>query len=480
MKRTVLFFVFFISTFSLFAQNADNKWALGVEYGTLQYKGDLGDQIFDMNDWRDGFYFSLMRYLNPSFDGVLNLNYNYIDESGPILTERNRFLGRFFTGELNLRYKLNNGYIFKENARIQPFAAAGFGYMGGHSEGISLDKGSTPYDKNVGALDFYFGLGTKVRITDKISWTIEYGQVNTTKDNFDEATGLLDGNDLYRRMKTGLVITLGKAKDSDGDGVADRKDECPETPVGVQVDEKGCPVDTDGDGIADYQDDCPTVPGVPALKGCPDKDGDGIADKDDECPDVAGIPALKGCPDTDGDGVADKNDKCPGTPKGWKVDKDGCPIDTDGDGIVDAEDACPTVAGVPEEKGCPKKEKEAERVPAQTDQKIEPVYFVVDQSYITDYSKKKLDHIVNILKGNPEFLLDVYGHTDDTADEDYNMKLSQRRIDSVIAYLTSKGINGSRIHQTKAFGESKPADTNATTEGRQMNRRVEFMIMVLK
>ncbi|HBL77802.1 MAG: hypothetical protein A2W90_02155 [Bacteroidetes bacterium GWF2_42_66] len=482
MKRTALYLVFFLSTFGLFAQNADNKWALGIEFGTLQYKGDLGDQFNKFNDWKNGVGLSLIRYLNPSFDGVLHLDYNLVDEAGPLLTEANRFQARFFNVGLDLRYKLNNGYIFKEDALIQPFGALGFGYLGGNVYGLSLANGTTPYDKNMGALDFYVGVGTKVRISEKVSWTLEYGQINTTEDNFDEATALLDGNDKFRRVKTGLVITLGKAKDSDGDGVTDRKDECPETPTGVQVDEKGCPIDTDGDGIADYQDDCPTVAGVPALKGCPDKDGDGIADKDDECPDVAGIKQFKGCPDSDGDGVTDKDDKCPDTPKGWKVDAKGCPLDSDGDGIVDAEDACPTVAGVAEEKGCPKKDKakEAERIPAKIDQKIEPVYFVIDQSYITDYSKKKLDNIVSILKSNSNYLLDVYGHTDDTADEDYNMKLSQRRIDSVIAYLTSKGISASIIHQTKAFGESKPADTNATDQGRQKNRRVEFMIMILK
>jgi hypothetical protein len=42
------------------------------------------------------------------------------------------------------------------------------------------------------------------------------------------------------------------------------------------------------------------------LNGCPDTDGDGIADKDDECPNEAGPVSLKGCPDTDGDGVAEK------------------------------------------------------------------------------------------------------------------------------------------------------------------------------
>ena len=120
-------------------------------------------------------------------------------------------------------------------------------------------------------------------------------------------------------------------------------------------------MDSDGDGVADHIDDCPTVAGLTSLKGCPDKDKDGIADKDDACPEVAGIASLKGCPDTDNDGVADKDDKCANTPKGWKVDASGCPIDTDKDGLFDNEDNCPSVAGPKDNKGCPVKEPEAKK-----------------------------------------------------------------------------------------------------------------------
>ena len=92
--------------------------------------------------------------------------------------------------------------------------------------------------------------------------------------------------------------------DSDGDGVPDYLDKCPDTPKGVKVDKDGCPVDSDGDGVPDYLDKCPgTQAGVKV-----DKDG---------------------CPlDSDGDGVPDYLDKCPGTPAGVKVDKDGCPAKT--------------------------------------------------------------------------------------------------------------------------------------------------------
>ncbi|MFZ5473778.1 MAG: thrombospondin type 3 repeat-containing protein, partial [Pseudomonadota bacterium] len=53
---------------------------------------------------------------------------------------------------------------------------------------------------------------------------------------------------------------LCQPKDSDGDGVPDHRDKCPDTPKGVQVDEHGCPLDSDGDGVPDYKDKCPNTP----------------------------------------------------------------------------------------------------------------------------------------------------------------------------------------------------------------------------
>lgn len=88
--------------------------------------------------------------------------------------------------------------------------------------------------------------------------------------------------------------------DSDRDGVVDVNDKCPDTPLGIKVDDKGCELDSDGDGVLDSKDACPNT-----LLGT----------KVDE----------KGCePDTDGDGVFDSKDKCPSTPKGFKVDVNGC------------------------------------------------------------------------------------------------------------------------------------------------------------
>ena len=122
-----------------------------------------------------------------------------------------------------------------------------------------------------------------------------------TKDlGYTSATD--EGRDLSNRVMVTMYVSQPIDKDSDGDGVLDSKDKCPDTPHGVAVDKDGCPLDSDKDGVVDYLDECPDTP--------------------------LNVPVdAKGCPfDTDKDGVLDYKDKCPGTPTGLTVDADGCPI----------------------------------------------------------------------------------------------------------------------------------------------------------
>ncbi len=265
---------------------------------------------------------------------------------------------------------------------------------------------------------------------------------------------------------TGIIeFAFGAAKDSDGDGVSDRKDKCPGTPPGVAVDEDGCPLDRDGDGVPDYKDDCPDEPGDPKFNGCPDRDGDGIADKDDDCPDVPGLAKFKGCPDTDEDGVPDPQDKCPNTPKGCPVDANGCPLDSDGDGVIDCEDKCPTEAGPASNNGCPDWQ----------DLSLENILFDFDKSDLKSAGKDELDGLANTLNSAKEYDIEVGGHTDNIGTEAYNMKLSERRAQSVVKYLLMKGVNNAYIVE-HYYGESKPAVPNTSIQNRQKNRRVEFEV----
>jgi len=101
------------------------------------------------------------------------------------------------------------------------------------------------------------------------------------------------------------------------------------------------------------------------------------------------------------------------------------------------------------------------------------VYFVTDGDQLTDYSKNKLNELVDILKKYPTFRLTIEGHTDNTASDAYNQSLSERRAKSVVDYLASKGIDKTRM-SSAGYGESRPVDTNNTKEGRQNNRRTEI------
>jgi len=154
----------------------------------------------------------------------------------------------------------------------------------------------------------------------------------------------------------------GPARDTDMDGVADRRDRCATTPRGAVVDANGCPRDADRDGVFDGLDRCASTPANTPVDatGCPrDTDRDNIADNLDRCPNTpAGTPVdANGCPrDADGDGTADNADRCPNTPRGTPVDANGCPRDADGDGTADNMDRCPnTPAGTAvDTNGCPR------------------------------------------------------------------------------------------------------------------------------
>lgn len=129
--------------------------------------------------------------------------------------------------------------------------------------------------------------------------------------------------------------------------------------VGLSV-SFGGPADADGDGVADREDACPDTPrGVRVDEdGCGvDGDDDGVPDHRDDCsgtPDDVSVDESGCAVDADGDGVPDGRDDCPDTPGGAVVDGDGCAEDEDGDGVPDGVDECSgTPEGVPvDDAGC--------------------------------------------------------------------------------------------------------------------------------
>lgn len=206
--------------------------------------------------------------------------------------------------------------------------------------------------------------------------------------------------------------------------------------------------------------------------GGKDTDGDGIYDKDDACPEVAGPKALNGCPDADGDGVADKNDKCPQV--AGPSANGGCPWpDTDGDGVLDKDDKCVDVKGTVANNGCPEITEEQVK---QLNAYAKTILFNSGKATFKQETFAVLQSITAILKQYPSSKFSIEGHTDSDGKDAANQKLSEDRAGAVKNYLVENGIDASRL-SSAGYGESKPIDSNKTAKGKANNRRVEVKLV---
>lgn len=485
MKKIVFLTVSLFFVQGLKAQNADQKFAIGINGGLSDYHGELNQEWFNINKaYRGQLGLGAQYYVSPFWNIGLDLTVGKIGFHVPGGGGYRADMGQ---GNLHARLKFNNGKWMNEDSKFQPYVFVGTGFAHYLKDKDNLNVPGTDWTGNA-------GLGFNYMLSSQIGLNYNLNYAYTSRDKRD---GVSSGyNDQFMIHTVGLVFVLGKAKDTDGDGVNDRRDLCANTPSGVEVDLMGCPKDADKDGIPDYQDKCPDLAGVKALNGCPDADGDGITDADDACPNEAGVVSAKGCPDTDGDGIKDSEDACP-TVKGLTSMK-GCP-DADGDGITDADDACPSVkglatlkgcpdadgdgisddkdkcpklAGVASNDGCPEIKEETKKV---FEQALKGIQFETGKDVIKKTSFGILDNVAKIMKDNPTYLLNINGHTDNQGDDAKNMSLSQKRAEAVKAYLVKKGIDASRL-TPKGFGESMPKATNDTPAGRAENRRVEFVV----
>jgi outer membrane protein OmpA-like peptidoglycan-associated protein len=296
---------------------------------------------------------------------------------------------------------------------------------------------------------------------------------------------------------------------------------CPFTPdssFAGKLDRDGCPdPDQDRDSLCDpwvselhkdtlYAkachgvDKCPTkaedYDGFEDSDGCPDYDNDkdGIPDSLDKCPnapeDFDGFQDKDGCPDYDNDqdGIPDSLDKCPNEPEdidGFE-DKDGCPdYDNDKDGIPDTLDRCinepENYNGYKDEDGCPDTmPKPTAKEEKALNKALRAINFKTASAELTTDSYSALMSIATFLKQYPYLRYEVQGHTDSRGNEGYNLLLSAARAASVRGYLVGQqGIPDSTLIAI-GYGKTRPIATNATAQGRALNRRVEFKVIDTK
>jgi OmpA-OmpF porin, OOP family len=429
------------------AQDNNNPWAVGLGINAVDFYptgedaplGGYFDEFFNTGDhWNvvPGLSrISLARNIGAGFffeaAGALNRIDKYGDE-----------------GWDDLMYYSVDGtfnYSFRNDANagwFDPVLGVGGGYTWIDNEGFGTLDGTAGFN-------FWF--------SDNLAFTVQTIYKHAFDDDFSS----------HFQHVAGIKLAMG-GRDTDGDGIYDKDDECPEVPGLAEF--NGCP-DSDGDGIPDHLDECPNEAGLAQFNGCPDTDGDGIPDNRDDCPTVAGLPEMNGCPDSDGDGIRDSDDECPN--EAGPKENNGCPWpDRDGDGVLDKDDECPDVPGTVENNGCPEITVE---VIEELNEYSRTILFDLNKSSIRSESEETLQAIADIMKEYDNTIFHIEGHTDSTGSDSYNEQLSRERAQAVKDFLVEAGIPSNRL-TSEGYGESRPIASNNTAKGRQQNRRVEISL----
>ena len=444
------------------AQDENNPWAIGVGFNAVDFfpigssldgraihnadattQGGFLSEFFNLNDHfnlsNSLSRVSVSRYVNDGFTFTAVGSINKIDKFGDARVRQLSYVS--VDGEIKYSFRKVFG-----NGWVDPYLGFGGGYTWIGDIGFGTANGLA---------------GFRFWLSDIFAIQLQ----STYKHAFEDDFGVK-----HFQHSLGVTIKFG-GKDTDGDGIYDKNDDCPETPGLEEF--NGCP-DSDGDGIKDSEDSCPNTAGLAEFNGCPDSDGDGVADPQDGCPNEVGPKENNGCPwpDSDGDGLLDKDDNCPN--EAGPASNNGCPWpDSDGDGLLDKDDNCPHKAGPASNNGCPELTKE---IQAALNGYGKIILFDTGKFSIKAQSEIVLGDILGILNKYTDARFTVDGHTDSVGRTAFNQKLSESRATTVKDYLVSHGISSSRLNSA-GYGEDKPIDSNKTRDGRKQNRRVEINLI---
>ncbi|MEY4902730.1 MAG: hypothetical protein RLZZ292_545 [Bacteroidota bacterium] len=330
-------FVFFTILYTIpfaVAQHSELRNGFAIKYLSIDHETPHLGKLANRSFYTAGLEGTYLRHLGTHFNLAIPFKYGKVNayNTAGVALKNQPIVGMDVIGQWK---------SFKPNQRFAPYLLAGIG-------------GTIENYKNLD-IQIPIGVGFNLKLSPKVylNAQTQYRFSQDHRRNLQHGVGLVFlFNQLKKNTPTVVEAIAPVLIDTDGDGVPDDEDSCPNDKGLVLM--NGCP-DTDGDKIPDNKDRCPTEVGTVAAKGCPDKDRDGVADKDDKCPDKGGPAGNKGCPiaDEDGDGLTDDKDDCPNS-AGPALTK-GCP-DRDTDGVVDKNDACPDDAGLVKLDGCPDKD----------------------------------------------------------------------------------------------------------------------------
>ncbi len=389
------------------------------------YNGPLTGDLTQMKTFNPGISVGAHAYVSSWFN--VSLHSAFFPEV-VIPQTGGEFAGSSLTDITALtQVKFNNGRLLPESSFIAPYLTTGFG--------LNMASGSTGYFVPA-------GLGMKVRVSKNFSLQFEslykYG-INSQAQHIAHTAGFVFAlpSDQPVRKKTSPQKAPSRR------------------PIASNSKPQAQPLekDSDGDGVPDHRDHCPDVKGISMYLGClapeekpaKDTDGDGVADATDNCPDIKGLITNGGCPKSD----AILEDQY----------------------AYDAEIAAPTTPTAVA--------KTSEILPADREMianAMEQIYFESGSKKLQSRSFSVLDQVAEMLERNPDYQLDITGHTDNTGSEKDNVVLSIQRAFEVKYYLAhQKGVRLARI-TSDGKADEKPVSDNMTEEGRKLNRRVEFRL----
>lgn len=465
MKFILVLFLLFVSVFisDIEAQNLrynyvnplSAKFILGIECGVSYTRSDFRNSDFDWLTRLSAEYNLTSR--NPFSLGLKAYGgYGYLAGSGGAtfrVPQAESFSNEIIYLGISpvLNYALSNNII--------PYVSVGLSYLHINPELRDIDGNAFSYNNRFSPHSFnlHGEGGFRFLVSDDIGFNISGGVHYGKNDNLDDIPNSISNgtdNDIHFFITGGISFYFGGLRDSDGDGIPDISDACPDTPAGVLVDQFGCPVDTDRDGVPDYLDLCPNTP--------------------------VNIPVDEnGCPsDADGDGVPDYKDLCPDTPAGVPVDERGCPFDSDGDGVPDYRDLCPgTPIGVEVDKwGCEIKEKVSTILPETKFNLSGNLNFETGKAILLPHANAELDRMLAVMREYPDTKWRIEGHTDNTGSYSTNKQLSFDRARAVYNYFVAGGIERYRL-QMSGSGPDNPIADNSTEAGRSLNRRVSIVLI---